>query len=204
MAYFAQNFGYKVAGVEWAPLAHAKTIENLRLLGIEATVHRADVLAFEGGPFDIVISFGFVEHFPDAGSVLKKLGDLCRLGGYIVTAVPSMEGFNWWISKTFRPSVAVGHYPIGMDGLEEIHNRQGFETVCIRRYGGFFLVSPWEKTTLAKKTPKLARWLGEPVRAWNKTISELTRLTRWYPQPSSVFAGSIYIGRKPEEPMPVL
>ena len=204
MAYFSKDFGYKVDGIELAPLAHAKTIQNLRLLGIKATVYCGDVLSFTGGPYDIVFSYGFVEHFPDTDLVLKKLGDLCKPGGYVVTAVPSMEGLNWWISRTCRPSVAAGHYPIGIDGLEEMHRRQGFETICLRRYGGFFLVSPWEKTTLAKKMPMLARWLGAPVYVWNRAISELTRLTRWYPQPSSVFAGTIYIGRKPDEPRPVL
>ena len=77
MSYFARRFGYNVSGVEYAEGACEKTIENLRLLSIPAEVYLADFIEFEGDAYDVVFSYGFIEHFPDLERVMSRLWTLC-------------------------------------------------------------------------------------------------------------------------------
>lgn len=196
MAYFARQFGYRVAGVEYAALAQEKTQENLRLLGVEGRVDLADFLDFEGGAYDVVFSYGFVEHFEDPAPVFDRLIRLCKPGGIVVTAIPSLGGLNWWISRTFRPSVAAGHFPMTAGTLRAHHESRGVRTLCLRRFGGLLISSPWAKTDLERRWPRLSKVLSSPFWLWNGLVSASTRALGWYPQWGPVFNGTVYIGER--------
>ncbi|MDO9027859.1 MAG: class I SAM-dependent methyltransferase [Candidatus Roizmanbacteria bacterium] len=196
MSYFALNFGYIVSGLEYAEAAYEKTIENLRLLSIPAQVHLADFFEFEGDTYDVVFSYGFVEHFKDIDRVISRLSALCRPGGYIVTVIPSLEGLNWWISRHFRPEVAAGHYPITGAELKILHERNSMITLWSGLYGCYQIRPPLDNTRLARRYPFISKILNAPFRAWNRVVSSVTRRIGLYPRSKIVYLGTVYIGRK--------
>ncbi len=124
LAYYHNHYKYSVNGIEYAPKAHKITVENLQSQNIPAEIIAGDFFEFEHEPYDIVHSVGFIEHWENAVSVVQRIVDLCAPnGGYVVTMIPSMEGINWWISKTFRPHVAAGHYRMNKAELVKHHEQ---------------------------------------------------------------------------------
>ena len=202
MAYFAKQFGYRVSGVDSAAKACEKTVENLRLLAVQGRIELADFLEYDGGPFDVIFSYGFVEHFDDPGPVFDRLVGLCKPGGVVVTAIPSLSGLNWWISRTFRPRVAAGHFPMTGQALRAHHESRGLKTLCMKKYGVLQIVSPWSKTVIERRYPRLAGFLGLPFRVWNGAVSAVTRALEWYPAGGPIYSGTVYIGER-VEPSPM-
>jgi SAM-dependent methyltransferase len=198
MAYFARHFGYRVTGVEYADKAHALTLENLHLLHVRGEVVKADFFEYSGGPFDIVFSSGFVEHFPDPEPVFERLAGLCGPRGITITMIPSMSGLNWWISRTFRPGVASRHFPISQEALVAAHEARGFRTLCVRRYGCLHVTPPFDNSYVGRRWPGAAAGLRMPFQAWNAAVSLSTRILRRYPQTKAVYGGVVYMGRREE------
>ena len=129
MAYFNTRLGLESFGIEYAEASCRLTRKNLELLGVPGHVYHSDFLAFDERVFDVVFSAGVIEHFPEPENAVKKLAELCTPGGCVITAIPSFAGINPWISKTFRPTLWAGHYPISLDKMVAMHEAQGLETV---------------------------------------------------------------------------
>lgn len=51
--------------------------------------------------YDIVCSFGFVEHFENYEEVIKKHMDIVKEGGYLVISVPYLKYFQFLLRKIF-------------------------------------------------------------------------------------------------------
>jgi cyclopropane fatty-acyl-phospholipid synthase-like methyltransferase len=197
MAYFARQFGLSVSGVEYASLAHRKTEENLRLLGIPAKVYHADFFEFESDPYDVVFSSGFVEHFVDRQSVVRRIAALCRPEcGIVITTIPSMRGVNRWISKVFRPAVAAGHFPISTKELVALHESCGLRTHYVGCTGSLQLLLPVAKNRFARQHPRIAFLLNLPFRLWNKSVRAVTGRLGRYPRIGWISTGVLYIGTK--------
>jgi 2-polyprenyl-3-methyl-5-hydroxy-6-metoxy-1,4-benzoquinol methylase len=43
--------------------------------------------------FDVVISFGLIEHFEDTDACLKAISQFIAPQGLLITFIPNMEGF---------------------------------------------------------------------------------------------------------------
>jgi 2-polyprenyl-3-methyl-5-hydroxy-6-metoxy-1,4-benzoquinol methylase len=199
LSYFAKNFGYTVSGIEYAEDAFKKTVENLGLLSVSAQIHLSDFFTFTGYLYDIVFSYGFIEHFENVEErVIEHLVSLCSPGGYVVTIIPGLEGLNWWISKTFRPKVALGHYPITRKVFRLMHEKQKLQTLWTGSYGCFQFRPPFNNTQLARRRPRLSKALNTPFKTWNRAVSMLTRQLGLYPRVGPLFLGTVYIGRKPD------
>ena len=59
--------------------------------------------------FDIVLSFGFVEHFDDPAPVIRRQIDFCRVGGYAVVVIPNLQGLYYFWNQIFNPKVIETH-----------------------------------------------------------------------------------------------
>ena len=197
LAYFHNSFNYSVSGIEYAPRAHEKTIDNLNLLHIPREIFQGDFLDFRHEPYDVVFSAGFIEHFKEVASVIQKIVNLCASnGGFVITIIPSMQGLNRCISKTFRPHVAAGHFPITRKELVKYHERFGLETLYCNYVGSFHILPPVDKNQFSKQHPSVSAILNLPFRGWNRIVSILTKRTGLYPKLPFLTNSIIYIGRK--------
>ncbi|WP_456376727.1 class I SAM-dependent methyltransferase [Lutibacter sp.] len=196
LAYFFNAFKYSIYGIEYAPIAYEKTIENLKTLNIPNNLFNANFMEFEHEPFDVVFSAGFVEHFKEVLPVFQKKVDLCKInGGYIVTMIPSMQGFNWWISKVFRPEVAKVHFPMNKKELLNYHEKLGVKTLYCDYLGSYQIAPPMDKNDFSKKHPYISAIINFPFKAWNKVINFIFQKLKINPKSGLISSGVIYVGK---------
>ncbi len=108
LLWFHEKFGYEPYGIEYT---EAGATINRRLFaqhGLDpAHVIQADVFAPAvaeqyAGAFDVVVSFGFAEHFDDVTVVIQRHLDLLKEGGWLVVQIPRLSGFNYWVARLFN------------------------------------------------------------------------------------------------------
>lgn len=109
LAYFHRRFGYRVTGLDFSSveMVHA----TMARAGItDYRVIEADFLSWQSGQtFDVVASFGFVEHFADVRGVVRRHAQLVRPGGYVVLEVPNLRYFNGFLYALLLPRVLALH-----------------------------------------------------------------------------------------------
>jgi 2-polyprenyl-3-methyl-5-hydroxy-6-metoxy-1,4-benzoquinol methylase len=112
LPYFAREFGFKVAGIDYAPAGCALAEESLRRSGVAGEIFCADI--FDPPPslletYDVVVSFGVVEHFTDTTASIEAFARLLRPGGLLITSVPNMAGGTGFLQRVLDPAVYSRH-----------------------------------------------------------------------------------------------
>lgn len=92
--YFHHEFGFQVCGVDYSEEGCKMARDALAREGIRGRVFFDDVFSnsFQkehGGSFDIVVSFGFLEHFYDPRGAIAIHLNLVRKGGFVIIEVPN-------------------------------------------------------------------------------------------------------------------
>ncbi len=97
MAYFHRYFGYRVAGVDYVGEdITRRTLEENGVAGYR--LYRMDFLEeLPAERFDVVASFGFVEHFTELDEVLERHVRLLNPGGTVVIGTPHYRGGQYLI-----------------------------------------------------------------------------------------------------------
>ena len=116
--YFHQHFGYEVAGLEYVEWCCEHSRSLLTEAGIDADVIHGDLFSYtppDGRQWDVVGSFGFIEHFDDTAAVIERHLSLLAPGGHLVLVIPNHRGINGRILARVAPAKS------------EIHNRMSYE-----------------------------------------------------------------------------
>lgn len=141
LAYLHRSLGYRVTCIDFSETGCAKTVENLRLLGIPGDVIRADITAdvTDLPAFDVVYSLGLIEHFADRHRVVQNHARLVRPGGYLVLGVPNFRGLTGWFMRILAPSTYATHEidAMDLDGWRGFERALGLRTVWKGYVGGF-------------------------------------------------------------------
>lgn len=112
---FAKHFGYRVSGVDFVPQT-AAIPAWLADLGVEARVTCADIFEFQPSQqYDVVASFGFIEHFPRWEEVLERHLALLKPGGTLLVECPNFRYGQYWLRWFLNPQFIEGHYLDAMD-----------------------------------------------------------------------------------------
>lgn len=110
-----ESFGYEPYGLERSAEGAAMNREIFASAGIDAQrVIEGDFFddALTGplnGRFDIVVSRGFIEHFPDPAPVLDRHLALLAPGGLLVVNIPNMRGANYLQALLLNRSIISLH-----------------------------------------------------------------------------------------------
>lgn len=98
LVFLNKELGYNVDGYDYFQYAVEKTIENLKLSGVEKekfNVFNADFTKDKiDKKYDLVISLGFIEHFENYDEILYKHYELLNENGFLVIGIPNFMGFN--------------------------------------------------------------------------------------------------------------
>lgn len=101
LVFLYERLGYRVDGFEYLDVAAEKTRENLSLCGIttnEYNIITADFLnQTPEEKYDLVTSFGFIEHFENYQDIFSKHLAYTKKDGYVVIGFPSFRGVNYYI-----------------------------------------------------------------------------------------------------------
>jgi 2-polyprenyl-3-methyl-5-hydroxy-6-metoxy-1,4-benzoquinol methylase len=129
LPYFARQFQFKVSGLDYSEEGCRTARERLDRSGVPGTIHCMDVFARPADlrhQYDVVVSFGVVEHFQDVSVCLAAFGHYVKPGGLILTLVPNLAGIIGDLVKVINPSVYAIHVPLDVEGLRVAHERAGF------------------------------------------------------------------------------
>ncbi len=155
-AALAEDKSWQISGIDYSDDAEL-FIDTLRLIGKEAKLYKKDL--FDGSvnqSFDIVTSFGLVEHFRGAllDEVFKIHDSYLNEGGYLAIEVPNMTGFHYFWHYLFdRPDLDNHNLDVMQPATFEWFDNQCYETLFCDYVGGLRLWgnSGWTKYRLIGK-----------------------------------------------------
>jgi len=118
LGYFVKKFGYQPTALDFLENAPF-IVENMRHNGIEnCQLINQDFLAWQPDrQYDVVASFGFVEHFVEYDKVIQKHIEILRPGGYLILSVPFFSPLQMYVRKLFYRAEH-------LDKILRVHNRK--------------------------------------------------------------------------------
>lgn len=160
LAYLHLTFGYKITGIDFAS-NEAAFHKTMAAYGISDYEFIKDDFLQHGFDhrFDVVASFGFIEHFDDFENVVIRHCALVAPGGWLALAVPNFRYLQFAYHFVFdRPNLRI-HNQEAMDlrRLKAIASREGVMEVVSSPVGRLEL---WREE----------RPLGLPVRLTDTAI----------------------------------
>jgi len=94
LIYLSKTYGYVASGIDLTPRVADELPEHCRRNGVEVgEILYGDFFAFAPSRgYDVVCSFGFIEHFVDCEAVIERHVRLLAKGGVLFISVPN---FRW-------------------------------------------------------------------------------------------------------------
>ena len=130
--------------------------------------------------FDVVCSFGFLEHFTNTKEIIQKHLSLLRPNGHLLITMPNFRGINGLVQRFFDKENLRKHNLKAMDTkkLKNILSEQKVKSYEIGYFGG---ANVWVEKGAETKFIKI-------------TIKILNKLLRFIPLKTNVFfATHVYI-----------
>lgn len=151
------GLGYEVSGLEYVESRVGETKNGLQAVGVESEIFHGDFRFWEPDrTWDLVLSFGLVEHFDDAVETFAHHARFVRPGGHLLVTYPLHDGVYGGIMNWAAPDRLAQHNRMSMedgksaceavDGLSLVEStfmgRFGFGTTrLIRRVDNLFPTS---------------------------------------------------------------
>jgi 2-polyprenyl-3-methyl-5-hydroxy-6-metoxy-1,4-benzoquinol methylase len=135
MVRFAKEMKYHVYGIDYSNAGCRTAKANLDRCGIEAKVINGNLFdsAFQKNYyefFDLVYSFGFIEHFTDTYNVLRAHLDLLESGGILIVTVPNFSKRSFYRGRMYR----IMNRSDNLEHLESTHNTAVMEIDYLKNY----------------------------------------------------------------------
>lgn len=128
LPYFHRAFGYDVSGIDYTVAGIRLAQAILDKAGVGGRIVQGDL--FEPlldwiEQFDVVVSFGLVEHFENTSQVVSACARYLRPGGRMITLVPTMRGLYGLAYRLLRPAIYRKHIPQSRETLAQAHTDAG-------------------------------------------------------------------------------
>jgi 2-polyprenyl-3-methyl-5-hydroxy-6-metoxy-1,4-benzoquinol methylase len=158
LPYFSKEFGFRVSGIDYSEIGCQKARQILLNEGIAGEVICADFFSPPDsmlGAFDVVVSFGVVEHFEDTRAAIIGLMRFLKPKGLAFTMIPNMVGLAGMVEAVINRRVYDVHVPLDRAALKRAHEASGLEVIDCR----YFLFSGFNILNLVGLTPKSRGWI---------------------------------------------
>ena len=132
MTYLGKEFGFAVSGLDYSEIGCEQTRQILKRDGVDGTVILGDAFNPPSellGHFDVVCSYGVVEHFEDTSETLKAFSLFLKPGGILITSVPNMAGVTGYLQKVMNRPVYDIHVPMDKEFLDAAIAKAGLKLV---------------------------------------------------------------------------
>ena len=153
----AKRFGMKVAGIDYSPNGCEQTRLILGREGVAGEVHCSDIFDIPKqlvGKFDVVISFGLIEHFSDTNAIVSALAKLLKPGGMIFTNIPNMRGVPGLVQKKMNRAIYDIHVPLTPNEMRDAHGKAGLNILDC----DYFLSNNFGVLNLGESRTKALGW----------------------------------------------
>jgi 2-polyprenyl-3-methyl-5-hydroxy-6-metoxy-1,4-benzoquinol methylase len=127
LPYFAAR-GFDCVGLDYSIPGCERARDRIRRSGVTAEVVCSDATKPPTNMvarFDVVVSFGVVEHFEETSEVVSVFSQYLRPGGFLVTEVPNMRGMVGFLQRAVSKRVFQLHVPIAAHELARVHDELG-------------------------------------------------------------------------------
>jgi 2-polyprenyl-3-methyl-5-hydroxy-6-metoxy-1,4-benzoquinol methylase len=103
LSWTASVLSTQVSGLDYSPTGIRTANELFKSLDLDGDLRCEDVFntTFKSGSFDLVCSFGLIEHFDDPREIVRRHVNLAKPGGVILIAVPNYAGVYGRLQKIF-------------------------------------------------------------------------------------------------------
>lgn len=130
-------------GLDYSELACHMLRQRAQEQGVDVEVVNADLFTPPDAllnKFDVVISFGVVEHFDDLAAVLAAVKVFAKPEGTIFTLIPNMRGVMGWLTRRFSKALYEAHNPHDLSSFLKGHEQAGLEVIdagylCSNNFG---------------------------------------------------------------------
>lgn len=132
LPWFAKRFGFRIGGLDYSETGCRQAEALLARDAIVGDIREADIFAPPAdmlNRFDVVTSFGLVEHFTDTAACIASCAEFARPGGLIVSEIPNMFGLNGAVCKLINRRVYDMHVPMTAEMLTQAHREAGLEVL---------------------------------------------------------------------------
>jgi 2-polyprenyl-3-methyl-5-hydroxy-6-metoxy-1,4-benzoquinol methylase len=157
LPYFAEEFAFRVSGLDYSEIGCEQSRKILLNSNIEGDIVCADFFlppVSMVGKFDVVITFGVVEHFADTSSCIKALSKFIKSGGVLVTIIPNMTGIIGMIERILNRPVYDIHVPLDSAALLKANQIVELEPLDCN----YFLFTHFGVLNLNGMDPKTFSW----------------------------------------------
>lgn len=111
LAYMAKEFSLVPSGLEYSKAGMKATEKNFEILGLQGgEIYTGDFFNIQPiKQFDVVMSFGFIEHFSNVDEVINLHLDWLKPGGVLVLGVPNFRGIYKFIQGVLDQEILDKH-----------------------------------------------------------------------------------------------
>lgn len=98
LCYLAKKFDFQAYGIDYSD-AIIRTADLFKFNNLpEPTLYKADLFSWQtNDKFDIVCSFGFIEHFENIEEVIKKHTELVASNGKLIITIPHFAHAQYFL-----------------------------------------------------------------------------------------------------------
>ena len=167
-----KTYGFEVSGLDYSEVGCERANAILESEGLKGCVLHGDMFTPPSqllGSFDVVVSFGLVEHFENTSEAIAACARFARPGGLIVTTIPNMAGLYGHAFKFYDRKAYEGHMPLSLSQLSAAHRDAGLNVLfseCLFGLPGVMDGARLEKH-LAKR---VFRWLAHKATKLHWTL----------------------------------
>jgi 2-polyprenyl-3-methyl-5-hydroxy-6-metoxy-1,4-benzoquinol methylase len=130
LPYFSRNLGFKVSGIDYSKGGVELASDLCLRYNVSPELHCADIFNPPAkclGRYDVVVSFGLVEHFTDTTNTIRSFMEFLRPGGKLLTVAPNMQGISGFAQKHIAPDIYAIHEVIDIERFRIAHENAGLE-----------------------------------------------------------------------------
>ncbi len=132
LPYFAREFGFEVHGLDYSEIGCRQAAAMLERYSVRGETTCADAFSPPEplvGAFDVVTSFGVVEHFENTAGCLRAFSRFLKPGGMLITLIPNMAGLAGALQKLICRRVFDMHVPMSSERLGKSHQDAGLSVI---------------------------------------------------------------------------
>lgn len=135
LPYFAKKYpGSRFAGLDYSKAGCERLAERIAAIcdGTAIDIYHQDMFTRESvlhGRFDLVLSFGVVEHFSELSQALLAKRKYLKDQGLMFSLIPNMAGSIGSLSKLFNREIYEMHNPHDWESFLEGHRKAGLTVI---------------------------------------------------------------------------
>ena len=168
----SHEYHFKVSGLDYSEVGCERARQILSHSGIDGNIYCGDMFSPPEEllmQFNIVCSFGLVEHFTNTAEAIRACAKFATPGAIILTLIPNMTGLNGFLYKTFNRRVFDTHVPLNLEQLRQAHVDAGLQLY----FSSYLLSCPSVIDATRNESRFISRWL-------RNALHRLSLLIWWF------------------------